>query len=73
MEKYFNDKISQINDILKSCKDKPALINALLKMVDEVMDIITGEPDEEESKNVSWTVTEMKKPSVEVMNENKTE
>jgi hypothetical protein len=64
--------ISKIDEILKSCKDKAGLLNALLQMVNEVMDIVTGEPDEEESKNVSWAVTTAKKPSVENSDSNKT-
>ena len=39
-------------------------MKTLIKMVNEVCEIITGEPDEDTSKNVSWTVVEAKKPSV---------
>ena len=63
--------VAKVDEILKSCSNKTELLQALLTMVNEVMDIVTGEPDEEESKNVSWTVTEAKKPSLEDANSNK--
>ena len=56
--------IGTMNEILDSCPNKSDLMKTLIKMVNEVCDIITGEPDEDASKNVSWTVVEAKKPSV---------
>lgn len=56
--------IEKMNKILECCPNKSELMKVLIQMVNEVCDIITGEPNEEDSKNVSWTVTEAKKPSV---------
>lgn len=55
--------IAKIDEIFESCPNKMDLFTTLIEMVTEACSILTNEP--EDTKNVSWTVTEMKKPSVE--------
>lgn len=60
--------LSKIEEIQKSCKNKGDLLKALLSMVNEVMSIVTGEPDEEDAKNVTWVVSAAKEPSLQTKN-----
>lgn len=60
--------VALVDEILKDCKNKADLLNTLVTMVEEVIEIITGEPDEEASKNVTWAVTPAKKPSLKDAN-----
>jgi hypothetical protein len=59
--------ITKIDEILSSCQNKTELVTSLITMINEVCDIVTGEPDKEASKNVSWAVSTSKKPSLKDM------
>lgn len=52
-------QLSVIDEILKSCPDKNNLFVTLKTMVDETYDALLAEPNEDDSKNVSWKTVDL--------------